>query len=59
MLLAQYSMIGDVYLGAEQLELDGAHEGEDEADQDADEGNDGKGLRPALLDHFLHDDQVV
>ena len=32
-------------------ELDGAHEGDDQADQEVDQGDDGEGIRPALLQH--------
>ena len=42
--------VGHVDLGAEHLELNGPDEGQDQPHQEADQGDDGQGLRAALLD---------
>ena len=41
---------GDIDLGAELRQLHGAHVGDDEADQEADQGHDRQGLRSDVLD---------
>ena len=43
--------VGDVDAGAELLELHGAHEGDDQADQEVDQRDDAQRIRPALLQH--------
>ena len=51
--------VGDVDRGTELRKLNRAHESEDDADQEGNEGHDPDGIRAALLDHFEQVDPAV